>query len=308
MLKEIVLETRNLSKSFGDKLAVNNLNLQVEAGDIYGFLGPNGSGKTTTIRMVLNLIHPNQGEIILNGYDVHTDFKKAIAQVGAIVETPHFYTYLTGRQNLEQMAKLVPGCSKNRVDEVLRLVGLANRGKDKVKTYSLGMKQRLGLARALLNNPKLVILDEPTNGLDPQGMKEVRELITRLAKEEGITFFISTHLLYEVEQICNKVGILRRGTLLAHGQVQSLLNYEDEVVEVCTPSPEQVESLLSGISYVKAYELSKKGVQVRLEKGSSAKLNHLLVSKEITIDYLIPKNPSLENFFLEMTKGDEQIA
>lgn len=307
-MTQIVLETVNLSKSFGAKKAVDRLNLQVESGDIYGFLGPNGSGKTTTIRMLLNLIYPDEGQIAIHGHDVATDFLAAIRQVGAIVETPQFYNYLTGRQNLVQMANLVPDLPKTRIDEVLELVGLSKRSKDKVKTYSLGMKQRLGIARALLHRPSLVILDEPTNGLDPQGMIEVREMIARLAKDEGITFFISTHLLHEVEQVCNKVAIIQNGRLLAQGSVQGLLSTEHEVVRVCTSRPEAAKDLLGNLPFVKLVELSAEGLTVQLEKGSSAQLNLSLVSKNIPVEYLIPEHQSLEKFFLEMTKGGDQIV
>lgn len=307
-MKQVVLETVNLRKAFRGKLAVADLNLQVEAGDVYGFLGPNGAGKTTTIKLLLNLIFPDQGHVLLNGYDIRENFKEAIAGVGAIVETPYFYLYLSGRENLLQMARLVPGLNPGRVDEVLEIVGMAGRAKDKVRTYSLGMKQRLGIALALLNNPQLIILDEPTNGLDPQGMMEVRELISRLATEEKITFFISTHLLHEVEQICNKVGILQQGRLLAQGSVAELLRTEYETVEICTSTPEKVSGLLRDLPFVKATDLSERGLLVQLDKGHSARLNHLLVTGGAMVDYLIPQSQSLEQFFLDLTKGDGQIA
>lgn len=307
-MNQTILETVNLSKSFGTKKVVDDLHLQVESGDIYGFLGPNGSGKTTTIRLILHLIHPDQGQVLINGHDVQTDFIQAISQVGAIVETPQFYPYLSGRDNLQHMANLIPGLPKGRVEEVLELVGMSKRANDKVKTYSLGMKQRLGIARALLSNPKLVILDEPTNGLDPQGMTEVREMIARLAAEQQITFFISTHLLNEVEHICNKVAILQQGKLLAQGKVRDLLNTENEVVEVCTPAPRESMATLLGLPFVKAMDASSRGFTVHLEKGHSAELNRLLITNQIQVDYLIPQQQSLEKFFLELTKGGDQIA
>lgn len=307
-MSQIVLETLNLNKSFGAKKVVDDLSLQVEAGDIYGFLGPNGSGKTTTIRLALHLLHPDSGQVTINGFDIHTHFSQAISQVGAIVETPQFYTYLTGRDNLRHMANLIPNLPKGRVDEVLALVGMSKRADDKVKTYSLGMKQRLGIARALLNNPRLVILDEPTNGLDPQGMIEVRDMIARLAKEQDITFFISTHLLHEVEQICNKVAVLQRGKLLAQGKVQELLNTENEVIEVYTPSPEEAMGALRNLPFVKSMDPSGRGVTIHLEKGHSAELNRYLINQQIVVDYLIPQQQSLETYFLELTKGGDQIA
>lgn len=222
MSTKTLLEVRNLSKTFGGRKIIDNLNLRVMKGDIYGFLGRNGQGKTTTIRLITGLIFPDSGDVIIDGYNLRNDFKKAISKVGAIVESPSFYGYLSGYDNLRLMANLVPGIKKGRIEEVLEIVRLSSRAKDKVKTYSLGMKQRLGIANALLNNPKLVILDEPTNGLDPQGIKEIKEMIIQLASEKDITFFISSHLLHEVEQICNRVGIIDNGKLLREAGIMEL--------------------------------------------------------------------------------------
>lgn len=223
MSGKVLLETNNLTKTFGTRTAVDRLSLRVEEGDIYGFLGRNGSGKTTTIRMITGLVYPDAGEVLIGGVDLRTNFKPAISQVGAIVENPVFYGYLSAYDNLCLMANLLPGITQKRVDEVLEMVGLRNRAKDKVRAYSLGMKQRLGIANALLGDPRLIILDEPTNGLDPQGMREIKEMIAQLASERGITFFISSHLLHEVEQICTKVGIVQDGRLLAEGKVASIV-------------------------------------------------------------------------------------
>jgi len=222
MNADLLLQTRNLTKSFGDKTVIDRLNLHVRKGDIYGFLGRNGQGKTTAIRLVTGLIFPDSGDVVIDGHNLRQDFKRAIANVGAIVETPSFYGYLSGYDNLKLMANLVPGIHKDRIDEVLDMVRLSRRARDKVRTYSLGMKQRLGIANALLGHPKLIILDEPTNGLDPQGMKEIKEMIVQLAAEKRITFFISSHLLHEVEQICNRVGMIHNGTLLVEATVDEL--------------------------------------------------------------------------------------
>lgn len=222
MISNTLLQTHNLTKSFGGRKIIDNLTLQVLKGDIYGFLGRNGQGKTTTIRLITGLIFPDSGDVIIDGYNLQNDFKKAISNIGAIVESPSFYSYLSGYDNLKLMANLVTGIKKDRIDEVLEIVRLSSRAKDKVKTYSLGMKQRLGIANALLCSPKLIILDEPTNGLDPQGMKEIKELIIQLASEKNITFFISSHLLHEVEQICNRVGIIDNGKLLREASMVEL--------------------------------------------------------------------------------------
>ncbi len=228
MISNTLLETRNLTKSFRGRKIVDNLNLKVMKGDVYGFLGRNGQGKTTIIRMITGLIFPDSGDVMINGYNLKTDFKRAISQVGAIVESPTFYEYLSGYENLSLMANLVPSLDKSRIDEVLEIVRLTSRAKDKVKTYSLGMKQRLGIANALLNDPQLIILDEPTNGLDPQGMKEIKEMIVQLSSEKNITFFISSHLLHEMQQLCNRIGIINDGKLLVEGNVNELVGNSTE--------------------------------------------------------------------------------
>ncbi len=302
-----VIEFVNLCKSFNGKKIIDNISFNVEEGDVFGFLGPNGSGKTTTIRMLVNLIYPNEGTIKINGYDLKSDFYKAIEKVGAIVETPRFYPYMSGRKNLQLMANLINNMPKGRVDEVLEIVGLSSRAKDKVKTYSLGMKQRLGIANALLNNPMLVILDEPTNGLDPQGMKEIRDLVCELASKKNITFFISTHLLHEVEQICNKVAILHHGKIVSQGRVDDLLNVNYEVVEICTSSVEKTLSAIKNLDYVKGAEKSKKGVMAQIEIGYSVELNRHLIVNDIDVEYLIPHSKSLESFFIDITAGGERI-
>lgn len=302
MGKNNVIEISNLSKSFGNKKIIDNIDLTVKEGDVFGFLGPNGSGKTTTIRMMLNLIHPDGGFIKINGYDLKRDFNKAINRVGAIVESPRFYPYLSGRKNLELMANLMDEVSRDRIDEVLELVSLTNRAGDKFKTYSLGMKQRLGIANALLNNPRIIILDEPTNGLDPNGMKEIRDLICELSTKEKITFFISTHLLHEVEQMCNKVAILHKGRILAKGVVEDLLNMDYETIEISTPLPKEALSLLQEHNYVKRAQESQKGIIAQIEKGYSAEINKYLVKNSINVKYLTPNNQSLEEFFIQLTK------
>lgn len=306
MEKSNILEVRGISKSFRGRKIIDNLNLTVKRGDIFGFLGPNGSGKTTTIRMILRLIHTDGGTITINGYDVKDDFSRAIEGVGAIVEVPKFYSYLSGRKNLELTANLWGKSARDRVDEVLELVGLEGRANDKFRTYSLGMKQRLGIANALINSPRLVILDEPTNGLDPQGMKEIRDLVISLAREKNITFFISTHLLHEVELMCNRVAILDRGKIIAEGRVEELIERDYEIIEVCTKFIDEAENLIRGFEYAKSYEKSPRGFIVKLEKGKSGELNQVLVGGKIKVDYLIPHNHSLEDFFLETINGGDK--
>ncbi|MGY3751169.1 ATP-binding cassette domain-containing protein [Vagococcus acidifermentans] len=222
MNKNILLETKNLTKSFHRRTVVEDIDIKVYKGDIYGFLGRNGQGKTTIIRMLTGLVYPDKGTVTFSGYDLKDDFKNAINQVGAMVESPSFYGYLSGYNNLKLIANLIPGLEKGHIMEVLSIVGLENRAKDKVSTYSLGMKQRLGIANALLGNPQLIILDEPTNGLDPQGMMEIEELILYLAREKNITFFISSHLLHHMQNICNRIGIIHGGKLVTEDRIENL--------------------------------------------------------------------------------------
>ena len=303
-MKKYILEVSNLSKSFNGKEVIKNLSFKVLTGDIFGFLGPNGAGKTTTIRMILRLIASDSGSVTINGHDIGRDFNRAIKEVGAIVEIPKFFSYLSGYDNLRLIAKLHPELSKDRIAEVLDIVGLTQRSRDKVKTYSLGMKQRLGLAMALLNRPKLVFLDEPTNGLDPKGIIDIRAMISQLALEQDITFFITTHQLNEVEQICNQVAILKEGELIEQGSVKELLNKDNEYVEVFTEEHEKSLGLLNDLEFVKSAQSSKYGVQVELEKGYSGDLIHFLISQNIKVNYVTPKNQSLEQFFIELTEGE----
>ncbi len=226
-MKEKKLQIINLNKKIKGRTIISNLSFEVESGDICGFLGSNGSGKTTTIRMITGLISPNSGEILISGKDVNKNRKEALLKLGAIVESPIFFPYMSGRKNLQNLARLNPNMDRktqlNKVEEVLEVVGLKDRANDKVKTYSLGMKQRLGIAQALLNNPEVIILDEPANGLDPIGMRDLRNLIIRLQKERGITFLISSHLLDELQQMCNRLVVIKDGKLIWQGLTSELL-------------------------------------------------------------------------------------
>lgn len=222
MDNKIVLRTENLSKKFKTKYAVEDVNMTISQGDIYGFLGPNGAGKTTSIKMMLGFLSPTCGDVIINGKSIKNDKIKALESVGAMVEEPRFHENLSGRKNLQLIAELYGEKAKNRVDEVLEIVEMMDAADKKVKKYSLGMKQRLGIARAFINDPEIMILDEPTNGLDPYGMKSIRELIIKLAKNYNKTFIVSTHLLNEVEQMCNKVGIIHNGNLIKETDMEQL--------------------------------------------------------------------------------------
>lgn len=305
MSNNLLVHVRGLNKSFGQRKAVSELNLTVEYGDIYGFLGPNGAGKTTTLRMLLGLIRPDSGEVKIAGINMRTDFQKAVSVVGAMID-PAFYSYLTGYQNLRLIANLIPGVDKGTIKEALEVVGMADRANDKVKTYSLGMKQRLGIASALLNHPKLIILDEPTNGLDPQGMVEIRETIVKLAREKGISFLISSHLLNEVEQICTKVGIIKEGRLLVEGKVQQLLVADHETLEVYTADIQQALRAVEGLSYIQSAAVSPRGLLVELPKGYGSRLNQALVSRLIAVEAIVPQSITLEKFFFSIQNREER--
>lgn len=227
-MKNNILRVENISKRIKRKNIINNISFEVKEGDICGFIGPNGAGKTTLIRLITGLIKPTEGSIYINNYDVNIQRKEALINLGAIVEAPIFFSYLTGEQVLLNLSILNEDMNKEErkqnVEEVLKIVGLFDRRGDKVSTYSLGMKQRLGIAQSLLNNPKVIILDEPANGLDPMGMIELRELILKLNKEKGITFFISSHLLDELQKICEKLVIIKEGSLVWCGDTKELIN------------------------------------------------------------------------------------
>ena len=211
---EAVLQIKNLTKYFGHKKVVDGVNMEVYRGEVFGFLGPNGAGKTTTIKMIMSLLQRDEGEIYINGYSIDKDFEKAMAKVGGIVENPETYTHLTGLENLQQYARMRNGVTRERIDEVVRMVGLENRIHDKVKKYSLGMKQRLGVAQSIMHHPDLLILDEPTNGLDPAGIKELRDILKHLAHEENICVMVSSHLLSEIQLMCDRVGIIVDGKIV----------------------------------------------------------------------------------------------
>ena len=230
-----MIEVQNVSKTLNKRKVIQNMTFSIMKGDICGFIGPNGAGKTTLMKMATGLIRPSDGEIFINGINVQKDREKALSEVGAIIEVPVFFEYISGRKNLRNLARLNIGMDRkeqlNKVEEVLELVGLKERGNDLVKNYSLGMKQRLGIAQSLLNNPSIVILDEPSNGLDPVGMKDLRELILSLAKKFEITFFISSHLLDELQKICNKYIFIKEGCIKWVGDADSLLMDKEKDLE-----------------------------------------------------------------------------
>ncbi len=298
----MILKTKNLSKSFGRRKAVDNLSLEIPEGAVFGFLGPNGSGKSTTIRMMTNLIKPEAGEVFIRGISVQKHRRKALSGVGAFIERADFYKHLSARTNLEILARM-DGTDFKNIPVILERMGLAERANDKVKNYSHGMRQRLGIGQALLSNPNLLILDEPTNGLDPQGMKEVRDLVRELS-EEGITIFISSHLLDEVQKICTHVAIIHLGRLITSGMIDDLLQ-ESELftTEVRARPIEKAKAILNDQNWVHRCEEKDGSLFVNVSPGKMSDLTALLVQNECSVEAMIPKI-SLEDVFLSKTTAE----
>lgn len=293
-----ILTTDNLHKRFGDVQAVRGVSLNVAEGEIFGFLGPNGAGKTTTIGMLLGLIHPTSGDVAVFGERVTPTHTAPLKQVGALVgATASTVPHLSGRQNLQLVANLHPHLSRTCIDEVLELVDLTEAAHRRVKTYSTGMRQRLGLAMALLPEPRLLVLDEPTNGMDPAGMREVRLLLQGLA-DEGITIFLSSHLLHEVEQICTRVAMLRQGEVVAQGAVNDLLGGEQLVVKVRVPEPTVAAAHLAGLPGV---EVEPNGQTITVTGATSEDVVRQLTQQGIIPTEVTSTKRDLEHLFIELT-------
>ena len=296
-----MLRITNLHKTFkGNIKAVQGISVEVEKGDVFGFLGPNGAGKSTTIRMVLGLIKPDEGEVFIDGVDLSSNKLKALERVGALVEGPAFYNYLSAYENLEIFATYSGGVPKGRIEEVLNMVGLSGQSTKKVTNYSMGMKQRLGIAQALLNKPKLIILDEPTNGLDPYGVQEMRDLVKSLSKE-NITVFISSHILSEIEQICNKVLIINKGKTVAKGLVNELLNPQKNIYELSSPYPDKLIKIITRKRELAV--VSTEPIRLAISSGKPEEILESLIKEGAVIRSYFPYKPSLEDFFFKMTGG-----
>ncbi len=304
MRDDIIIETFDLTKDFGRHRVVDHLDLEVHRGDVFGFLGPNGAGKTTTIRMLVGLIKPTRGRAEILGYDIQRNYIKAINKVGALVETPQFYEYLSGRENLRILGTMSGGVDDKRIDEILDLVDLLDRGKDKVRKYSHGMKQRLGIAQALLSKPELIILDEPTSGLDPQGMKEIRDLIKNLTEMEQLTIFISSHLLHEVEQICNRVAIINLGKLITQRGIDKLFEGEEEIIKVRVSDREEALALLREQDWIENVRLNEQNLEVRIGASKIADMNALLVQNGFKVSALIPERGTLEDYYIKIMEKE----
>ena len=296
-----VLKCDNINKVIKKKQILNNVSFELNEGEILGFIGPNGAGKTTTIKLILGLQSITSGMVKINGYDVQKDFVHAIERVGAIVENPDFYMYLSGCKNLELVANMYKGVTKERIDEVVKLVGLENRINDKVSKYSLGMRQRLGIAQAIINKPNLLVLDEPTNGLDPEGIKELREFLVKLSKEENMAIFISSHNLAELESFCNKICIIKNGEIIENSSIEELKSekidekniYTVEINDTKLLEKDEKISIIDGTHF-----------KLIIEKENVPEFIEMLINKNVKIYEIKEERVSLEEAFLKKTGGN----
>lgn len=300
-MSNTILKCESLNKVIKRKQILRDVSFELNEGEILGFIGPNGAGKTTTIKLVLGLQSITKGTVKINGYDIKEDFVKAIEKVGAIVENPDFYMYLSGRKNLELVARMYKKIDSKRIDEVVKLVGLENRINDKVSRYSLGMRQRLGIAQSILNKPKLLILDEPTNGLDPEGIKELRDFLVKLAKEEKMAIFISSHNLAELESFCTKICIIKNGEIIENtsiDEIKSKSNGEEKIysIEINDTKLLEINEKIDIINNNK-FTLSAK-------KENIPAFVEMLVNKGIMVYEIKEEKVSLEDAFLKRTGGN----
>lgn len=298
MQQEPVVRLQGVSKIISSRSLVSDLTLDISPGQVFGFLGPNGAGKTTTIRMMVGLMSISKGDIIISGHSIKNEFEQAVAHVGAIVENPEMYKFLTGYQNLVHFARMSPGITKERIAETIERVGLTARIHDKVKTYSLGMRQRLGVAQAILHKPKLLVLDEPTNGLDPQGIRELRDYLRQLTREEGITVFVSSHLLSEMELMCDTVAIIQNGKLIDVRNLKAEAG-ADALTEVAF----EVNDAQRASELIQDATVQGNMLVVRLSREQIPDLNARLVSEGIQVYGIRNVTHTLEDQFLQVTGG-----
>ncbi|MGM1048620.1 MAG: ABC transporter ATP-binding protein [Bacillota bacterium] len=300
-MQEPLVRLMGVTKIIASKALVQDLTLDIPAGQVFGFLGPNGAGKTTTIRMMVGLISITKGDILIGGHSIRENYEKASSQIGAIVENPEMYKFLTGYKNLVHYARMMPGISEQRIHEVVELVGLTDRIHDKVKTYSLGMRQRLGVAQALLHRPKLLILDEPTNGLDPQGIRELRDYLRKLSRKEGTTVFVSSHLLSEMELMCDTVGVIQNGKLI---DIRQLRTSEGE--RAFEETAFEVSDVPRAVQLLETFQHRVHGnrVIIRGDRNAIAEINADFVRGGVQVYGIQPITTSLEDQFLEMTGSE----
>jgi ABC-2 type transport system ATP-binding protein len=296
-----LLEVKNINKSFGKKQVLHNVSFTINEGEILGFIGPNGAGKTTTIKLILGLQSIDSGEVIINGYDVKKEFNKAMASVGAIVESPDLYMYLTGRQNLKLIANYYKGIKEEDINKIIKLVGLEKRIDDKVSKYSLGMRQRLGIAAALLPKPNVLILDEPTNGLDPEGIKEMRELLVKLAKEDKIAILISSHNLSELESFVTNTCIIQNGKVIKSTSVKELKKLNETTFKIDLNTSKGISKLLGK----KVKIIDDDSIEVYVEKDEITGIITKLIENKYQIYQVVMEEMTLEDAFISVTGGNK---
>lgn len=302
-----VLSIKHLSKQFGARRILTDISLDIPSGEIFGFLGPNGSGKTTTIKLMLGLLNIDSGEISICGHDVKNDFEAAMSCVGGIIENPEMYKYLSGKENLELYRRMYDNVPRERIDELIKLVRLEARADDKIAKYSLGMRQRLGVAQALLNRPRLLVLDEPTNGLDPAGIKELRDILKELSHKENVAVFVSSHQLAELDLMCDRVGILDRGVLLRTMSIEEVRRAGSgnrDVIEIVIPEAQNGAAAVAAgtLGEDVTVETVNGKLHVTLGSGKTPELVRALVAGGCDISSVTPVTHSLEDVFLEATK------
>ncbi|MCA0147485.1 ABC transporter ATP-binding protein [Rossellomorea vietnamensis] len=302
-----VVQLQGVSKVIKGKTIIDQLTFDVYEGEVFGFLGPNGAGKTTTIRMIVGLMNISKGDVLISGKSIKKDFEGAIKDVGAIVENPELYKFMSGYQNLKHFARMQKGITDERMKEVIELVGLTDRINDKVKTYSLGMRQRLGLAQCLLHKPKLLILDEPTNGLDPAGIREIRAYIRKLAEEEGMAVIVSSHLLSEMEMMCDRIGIIQSGKLVDVQQVRDFVEGSEQVYHFEIEEVDKVKAVLKSFDPGIKFEAQGKQVQVALTKEQVPDVIRAFVEADVQIYSVMPVAKTLEDRFLEITNDKGEV-
>jgi len=308
---EAVLKLNNLNKWFGNKKIIDDLSLDVYAGEVFGFLGPNGAGKTTTIKMIMGFLDIDSGEIFLNGVNLRKNFEKAMSKIGGIVENPEMYKDLSGITNLKMYARLQSNISKERINEVVKIVGMENRINEKVKKYSLGMKQRLGLAQAILHKPQILILDEPTNGLDPAGIKELRDILKNLAHKENVAVFVSSHLLTEMELMCDRVGIINNGKLLGVKTIEEMQSQASGGVIVYRFTVKPIEKALELVRQAYSDKIkasTEEHIDIAVDSDEVIKINALFAANAIGIIGVAKIETSLEEAFMNITGGVNVIG
>jgi ABC-2 type transport system ATP-binding protein len=303
-----IIQLKNVSKTLGSKKVIDDVSLDIYPGEIFGLLGPNGAGKTTTIRMLVGLVSMTEGKVWINGTDIQKDFEQAISQAGAIVENPELYDYLTGYQNLMHFSRMSGNIPKKRIHEIIQMIGLEKTIHSKVKTYSLGMRQRLGLGQALIHSPSILLLDEPTNGLDPSGIREFRQHVKKLAHEEGMAILVSSHLLAEMEMMCDRIGIIQHGKLIDVQSVHDFVESGKKLTVTFTVDQTALaeQTIQQNFNY-KLFSINDETFELQLDFHQIPQVTTSLVEKGIKIYSITSTRKTLEEKFIEVTGGQSIV-